>query len=87
MPAGLISRHCLLPRKNLSHVGGRFYFHFLGTRWARRILSRDKLLLKDQPWFDIGLIYNNGNQAILAVEKGDSGNRAFAQAFAAWDKK
>jgi hypothetical protein len=50
-------------------------------------LSRDKLLLKDQPWFDIGLIYNNGNQAILAVQKGESGNRAFAQAFAAWDKK
>ena len=49
--------------------------------------QRDTQLLKGQPWFDVGIVYTNGNYAILAMEKGEAGNRAFAQAFAAWDKK
>ena len=32
--------------------------------------QRDTQLLKDRPWFDIGIFYTNGNQAILALEKG-----------------
>jgi hypothetical protein len=44
-------------------------------------------LLKERPWFDIMIVYNNGNQAILTMEKGERGDRAFAEAFAAWDKK
>jgi hypothetical protein len=49
--------------------------------------QRDTQLLKGQLWFDVGIVYTNGNYAILAMEKGEAGNRAFAQAFAAWDKK
>jgi SAM domain (Sterile alpha motif) len=49
--------------------------------------QRDTQLLKDRPWFDIGIAYASGNYAILALEKGEAGNRAFAQAFAAWEKK
>jgi hypothetical protein len=33
------------------------------------------------------IVYNNGNQAILTMEKGERGDRAFAEAFATWDKK
>ena len=44
-------------------------------------------LLKERPWFDIMIVYNNGNQAILTMEKGERGDRAFAEAFATWDKK
>jgi len=50
-------------------------------------VQSDTQLLKDRPWFDIGMVYTNGNRALLALEKGESGTRAFAQAFAAWDKK
>jgi SAM domain (Sterile alpha motif) len=50
-------------------------------------VQRDTQLIKDRPWFDVGIVYTNGNYAILAMEKGEAGNRAFAQAFAAWDKK
>ncbi len=41
-------------------------------------------LLKEKPWFDIPIVYTNGRRAILAVEKGTPGERAFAEAFAAW---
>jgi len=41
-------------------------------------------LLKERPWFDIPIVYTNGRRAILAVEKGTPGERAFAEAFAAW---
>jgi hypothetical protein len=41
-------------------------------------------LLKTRQWFDIPIVYTNGRRAILAVEKGASGDRAFAEAFRAW---
>jgi SAM domain (Sterile alpha motif) len=62
-------------------------FFLIGLSAADTDVQRDKELLKDLPWFDIGIIYSNGNQAILALQKGESGNRAFEQALAAWDKK
>ena len=62
-------------------------FFLIGLSAVDADVQRDQQLLQDRPWFDIGIIYTNGNQAILALEKGESGNRAFAQAFAAWDKK
>jgi hypothetical protein len=44
-------------------------------------------LLHDQGWFDIPIVYATGNRAILVVEKGATGERAFADAFAAWEKR
>ena len=41
-------------------------------------------LLKDRPWFDIPIVYTNGGRAILAMEKGPPGDRAFAEALAVW---
>jgi hypothetical protein len=41
-------------------------------------------LLKNQSWFDILIVYNNGSRAILTMEKGPPGDHAFAEAFAAW---
>jgi hypothetical protein len=41
-------------------------------------------LLKERPWFDIPIIYDNGRRAILTVEKGTLGERTFKEAFAAW---
>jgi len=61
-------------------------FFLIGLSAADTDVQRDKELLKDLRWFDIGIIYTNGKQAILALQKGDSGNRAFGQALAEWDK-
>jgi hypothetical protein len=41
-------------------------------------------LLKERGWFDIPVVYNNNRRAILAMEKGSPGERAFAEAFKAW---
>ena len=47
-------------------------------------VQRNLQLLKDRSWFDIAIVYNNGRRAILAVEKGGPGDRAFAEAFGVW---
>jgi hypothetical protein len=46
--------------------------------------ARNLQLLKERSWFDIPLVYVNGKRAIIAIEKGPPGERAFADAFAAW---
>jgi hypothetical protein len=61
-------------------------FFLIGLSAVDADAQRDTQLLKDRPWFDIGIVYTNGNQAILALEKGEAGDRAFAQAFATWDQ-
>jgi hypothetical protein len=46
--------------------------------------ERNLQLLKERGWFDIPVVYNNNRRAILAMEKGTPGERAFADAFKAW---
>jgi hypothetical protein len=46
--------------------------------------QRNLRLLNDQNWLDVPIVFNSGKRAILAVEKGPSGARVFASAFAAW---
>ena len=41
-------------------------------------------LLKTRGWFDIPIVYTSGKRAILAMEKGPPGDRAFEEAFRAW---
>lgn len=41
-------------------------------------------LLRDRTWFDLPLVYENGQRAILTFEKGTPGERAFQQALALW---
>ena len=47
-------------------------------------MQRNMKLLEGRSWFDIPIVYNNGRRAILAVEKGTPGERAFKEAFVAW---
>jgi hypothetical protein len=47
-------------------------------------LKRNVLLLKGKEWLDIPIVYNGGSRAVLAIEKGADGERAFKDAFAAW---
>lgn len=47
-------------------------------------VQRNLELLKGRPWFDIPIVYTDNRRAILAMEKGTPGDRAFTEAFAAW---
>ena len=46
--------------------------------------QRNIQLLKERDWFDIPVVYTSGKRAILAMEKGTPGTRAFEEAFRAW---
>ena len=46
--------------------------------------ERNVQLLKERDWFDIPVVYTSGKRAILAIEKGVPGTRAFEEAFRAW---
>jgi len=47
-------------------------------------VQRNIQMLKDRDWFDIPLVYTSSKRAILALEKGTPGARAFEEAFRAW---
>jgi hypothetical protein len=59
-------------------------FFLVGLASGEGDAQHNVQLLKERAWFDIPLVYANGRRAILAVEKGTPGERAFAEAFAAW---
>ena len=58
----------------------------IGLSAVETDVERNVQLLKERTWFDIPIVYNNGSRAILAIEKGVPGERAFTDAFAAWEK-
>ena len=59
-------------------------FFLIGLNAADAEMQRNIQLLKERTWFDILIVYANGGRAILTIEKGPVGERAFADAFAAW---
>lgn len=59
-------------------------FYLIGLSNLDQDRDRNLQLLKDRAWFDIPVVYNNNRRAILAMEKGTPGDRAFADAFKAW---
>jgi hypothetical protein len=48
-------------------------------------MRRNVELLRARFWFDIPIVYGDGSRAILALEKGSSGERTFESAFMSWD--
>jgi predicted aspartyl protease len=48
--------------------------------------QRNIRLLNERSWFDVPLVYTNQRRAIIAIEKGSSGEQAFNDAFAFWDQ-
>jgi hypothetical protein len=62
-------------------------FFLIGLSSVETDLQHNLQLLQERPWFDVPIVYTNGGRAILAMEKGPPGDRAFADAFAAWEKK
>ena len=61
-------------------------FFLIGLNAADAEMQRNVQLLKERSWFDILIVYTNGGRAILTMEKGPPGERAFADAFAAWGR-
>jgi hypothetical protein len=59
-------------------------FFLIGLSSVEADKERNLQLLKDRAWFDIPVVYNNNRRAILAMEKGTPGDRAFAEAFKVW---
>jgi hypothetical protein len=59
-------------------------FFLVGLSAVEGDMQRNMQLLKERAWFDIPIVYNNGRRAILALEKGTPGERAFDEAFKAW---
>lgn len=47
-------------------------------------VQRNIEMLKERDWLDIPLVYTSGKRAILSIEKGTPGQRAFQEAFRAW---
>ena len=47
--------------------------------------ARNLQYLKEQSWIDIPIVYASGRRAILAIEKGASGERSFNEALLAWE--
>ncbi|WP_379768925.1 hypothetical protein [Flaviflagellibacter deserti] len=41
--------------------------------------------IRERSWIDVPILYENGRRAVLTLEKGPPGERAFNDAFAAWD--
>jgi len=59
-------------------------FFLVGLSTAEGDVQRNVQLLKERPWIHIRIAYNNGQRALLAIEKGVPGERAFEDALNAW---
>ena len=59
-------------------------FFLIGLSSVDADRTRNIQLLKERGWFDIPLVYEDGRRAIIAIEKGTPGERAFTRAFEAW---
>jgi uncharacterized caspase-like protein len=61
-------------------------FFLVGFSNVESDRQRNLQLLKEREWFDVPLVYGNKRRAILAIAKGPSGDRAFSDALAAWER-
>ncbi|MEQ8306327.1 MAG: hypothetical protein RIA09_07180 [Hoeflea sp.] len=43
-------------------------------------------LMRDRNWIDIPVVYGNGRQALITLEKGATGTEVFSQALNAWEQ-
>jgi hypothetical protein len=59
-------------------------FFLVGLSNVDNDRARNIQLLKERSWFDVPLVYTNQRRAIIAIEKGAPGERAFNDAFAIW---
>jgi hypothetical protein len=61
-------------------------FFMIGLSNVDADRERNIQLLTERAWLDIPLVYGDKRRAIMAIEKGAPGERAFAEAFKAWSQ-
>ena len=59
-------------------------YFLIGLSATEVDVQRNIEMLKQRDWLDIPIVYTSGKRAILALEKGTPGQRAFTEAFRAW---
>jgi hypothetical protein len=59
-------------------------FFLVGLNDPPAEAGRNSQLLRERSWIDLPILYENGRRAILSIEKGVPGEKAFTDAFAAW---
>ncbi len=59
-------------------------FFLIGLSSVESDIRRNVQLLKERAWLHIRISYNNGQRALLAIEKGVPGDRVFEEALNAW---
>jgi hypothetical protein len=73
-----------MPLAGLSVKVKSGYF-MIGLSAVETESRRNIMLLKERSWLDVPIVYTDTRRAILAIEKGQAGARAFDAAFAAWE--
>jgi len=81
MKSGELTRGTPLAGLAVKVTAGYFLIGLSATEAEKQ---RNLQLLKERPWFDIPVIYNDGKRAILGIEKGPAGERVFEDALRAW---
>jgi hypothetical protein len=59
-------------------------FFLIGLSAVETERDKNIQLLKERSWLDIPVVYTNNRRAILGLEKGNPGERTFAEVFQAW---
>jgi hypothetical protein len=59
-------------------------FFLIGLSSVESDVRRNVQLLKERAWLHMPVVYNNGQRALLAMEKGVPGDRVFEEALNAW---
>lgn len=59
-------------------------FFLVGLSSVEQDVRRNVQLMQERPWLHIRMAYNNGQRALLAIEKGVPGDRVFEEAMNAW---
>jgi hypothetical protein len=59
-------------------------YFLIGLSAAEIEVQHNLEMLKQRDWFDVPLVYTSGKRAILSLEKGTPGQRAFEEAFHTW---
>lgn len=59
-------------------------FHMIALNDFPDARARNLELLKSRDWMDVPLVYGNGRRALLTLQKGDDGRKAFDEATREW---
>src|SRR5262249_5569291 len=86
VPGVLMKQSEEMPGKPLTKVAVTSIHGVFTIELSASDAQHNVQLLKESSWLDIPIVYVNGTRAIMAIEKGVLGDRAFAVALTAWDQ-